>query len=91
MKSQLWLAGILGLMLAREGSAAQGINLVKEQRVIKVSANGRPLFEYQFAPATAFKPYIFQLYSPGGVAVWDGKIDAAQIEQTCQQWQKLAR
>ena len=69
MKSQLWLAGILGLMLAREGSAAQGINLVKEQRVIKVSANGRPLFEYQFAPATAFKPYIFQLYSPGGVAV----------------------
>ena len=69
MKSQLWLAGILGLMLAREGSAAPGINLVKEQRVIKVSANGRPLFEYQFAPATAFKPYIFQLYSPGGLAV----------------------
>jgi len=69
MRPTLWLAGILGLMLARKISAALEINLVKEQTVIKASDNGRPLFEYQFAPATAFKPYIFQLYSPGGVAV----------------------
>jgi len=69
MRTTLWLASILGLMVAREVSAAPGIYLFKEQSVIKVSANGRPMFEYQFAPATAFKPYIFQLFSPGGVAV----------------------
>ena len=69
MKPTLWLAAILGLMLAREVSAAPAISLIKEQTVVKVSADGRLLFDYQFIPKAAFKPYIFQLYSPGGVAV----------------------
>lgn len=69
MKPTFWLAGILGLTLARVVSAEAGIHFVKAQTVIKVSANDRPMFEYQFAPKLAFKPYIFQLYSPGGIAV----------------------
>ena len=69
MKPTLWLTAILGLLLAREVSAAPAINLVKEQTVVKVSAAGRPLFEYRFGLEAAFKPYIFPLYSPGGVAV----------------------
>jgi hypothetical protein len=65
----LLLAGIVALALAPEVSAAPVVNLVKEPTVIKAASAGRTLFEYQSAPAVAFKPYIFQLYSPGGVAV----------------------
>lgn len=58
---------ILTLVFVSEVSAAP--SFVREQNVIKAANDGQPMFEYQFAPDAAYKPYIFQLYSPGGVPV----------------------
>lgn len=69
MKPTLLLVGMVALALTREISAAPTVNLVKEATVIKAAIAERALFEYRFAPDVAFKPYVFQLYSPGGVAV----------------------
>ena len=69
IKSELLFAGILALTLTGCASSQPVVKLFQEATVIKASAAGRPLFEYQFAPTAAFKPYIFQLYSPDGVAV----------------------
>jgi len=67
-----------------EVSAEPVIDFLKEPTVVKVSTVGRPMLEYRFALQTG-EP----LDLCYGVAVWDGTSDAAQIEQTCQQWQKL--
>ena len=48
---------------------SSSLKLIKENTVIKATIAKRPLFEYRFAPEAAFKPYIFPLYSPGGVSV----------------------
>jgi len=69
MKPTLLLAGILTLVLTAEVSAASSVKLVKKPTAIKAALAERPLFEYQFAPTVAFKPYVFQLYSPSGIAV----------------------
>lgn len=70
IRSALWLAPcILMSILPHTSSAAPGISFVKEPKVIKASDSGRPMFEYRFAPDVAYKPYIFQLYSPAGVGL----------------------
>lgn len=55
--------------MARAASEAPTVHLIKDQTAIKATFDGRPMFEYRFAPDVAFKPYIFQLYSPGGVPI----------------------
>jgi len=67
MKFILMVAGIFALASFREAFA--GPSLVREPAAIVATSDGRPMFEYRFAPGVAFKPYIFQLYSPGGVPV----------------------
>jgi len=67
LMSDFWPAVLLTLLPAVGLSADP--HLVKEQTAISVTNAGRPMFEYQFAPSEAYKPYIFQLYSPKGVPV----------------------
>ncbi len=67
MKSILMVAGIF--VLASFHEAFAGPKLVREPAAIVATSDGRPMFEYRFAPGAAFKPYIFQMYSPGGVPV----------------------
>jgi len=69
MKPTLLLAGVVALALTQEISAAPAVNLIKEAAVIRAAIAERTLFEYQSAPTVAFKPFVFQLFSPSGVAV----------------------
>ncbi len=66
-RSPAIIIGILASTLACGISAEP--SLLKEEMVIKATSDGRPMFEYRYAPDVAFKPYIFQLYSPGGVPI----------------------
>jgi len=66
-RSSAILLGIFASTLACGISAEPG--LFMEETAIKATSDGRPMFEYRFAPDVAFKPYIFQLYSPGGVPI----------------------
>lgn len=61
------LSGIV--LLASCHAAFAETKLVREPTAIVATSGDRPMFEYRFAPDVAFKPHIFQLYSPGGIPI----------------------
>lgn len=44
------------------------LEVVKDQSTVKINSDGKPIAEYKFADVP-FKPYVSQLYTPGGVAM----------------------
>ncbi len=44
------------------------LEVVKDQSTVKINAGGKPVAKYRFADVP-FKPYVSQLYTPGGVAM----------------------
>jgi len=63
------LSAILAFAWVGVASASSIPSLVKEKNVIRVSIDGRPMFEYHYVLEVAYKPYIYQLYTPSGAAI----------------------
>ena len=55
--------------LAVASSLSAAVDIVEGKTTLTASAGGRPLLLYRKASPTAMKPYIQELYTPGGVQV----------------------
>lgn len=70
MKPTFWFAAALAAVCAFAGRsvAAQPLAVSKDTTTIKFSRGAKTLLEYRFA-SVPFKPYVSQMWTPGGVQV----------------------
>lgn len=70
MKPTFWFAVALavGWAFAGRGVAAEPLAVSKDATTIKISRGVKPMLEYRYA-SVPFKPYVSQMWTPGGVQV----------------------
>lgn len=59
---------ICQLTLLLSLSSAMAFDVAKDQTSVKITADGKPVMDYRFTEVP-FKPYVAQLYTPGGVGM----------------------